>query len=283
MPQQLIYTSAPRGLVAGRSGYCTVARSATMRDALALRLEQLSYYQHLSLSGGRERPIFACRVLDIRGARFHVLSRIQDAGLDFTGRTNFIAHHLAVAPEEIAQLPSPAIGFSQWAGWVTAWNREPEALANEDWSGLRALTRATRLPAKAWAELTRDAVNGYALLEAKPGACFRVDAALEDRVLDLLAESSELLETRDSRRNYRSAAWQYTFTTSLQEQDNPADFRWRLVHAQHPAFAKLSGPKLPAGIGPARVRLHRGGRGLCPLRLEGPQLRGHRGAAAQHR
>ena len=94
MPQQLIYTSAPRGIVAGRSGHCTVARSASMREAVMLQLERFCYYQHLSLSGGHERPIFACRIMDIRGARFHVLSRIQDAGLDFTGRTNFIAHHL---------------------------------------------------------------------------------------------------------------------------------------------------------------------------------------------
>src|ERR1039458_1509673 len=111
MPQQLIYTSAPRGLVAGRSGYCTVARSAAMREALMLRLEQFSYYDHVSLAGGRERPIYACRVIDIRGTRYHVLSRIQDAGLDFTGRTNFIAHHLVATPEEVFQLPTPAMLF----------------------------------------------------------------------------------------------------------------------------------------------------------------------------
>jgi hypothetical protein len=109
MPQQLIYTSAPRGLAAGRSGHCTVARSGSMREPLVLRLEQLSYYQHLSLSGGKERPIFTYRIIDIRGSRFHVLSRIQDAGLDFTGRTNFIAHHLALAPEEFRQFPTPPI------------------------------------------------------------------------------------------------------------------------------------------------------------------------------
>jgi len=98
MPQQLIYTSAPRGVIAGRSGHCTVARSGAMRDALMLQLEKLSYYQHLSLSGGQERPIYCCRILDLRGSRYHVLTRIQDAGLDFTGRTNFIAHHLVFAP-----------------------------------------------------------------------------------------------------------------------------------------------------------------------------------------
>ena len=115
MPQQLIYTSAPRGLVAGRSGYCTVARSATMREALMLRLEQFSYYDHLSLVGGTERPVLACRVIDLRGTRYHVLSRIQDAGLDFTGRTNFIAHHLVVTPEEVSQMPTPAMAFRKWA------------------------------------------------------------------------------------------------------------------------------------------------------------------------
>ena len=73
MPQQLIYTSAPRGVIAGRSGHCTVARSAAMRDALMLQLEKLSYYQHLSLSGGQERPIYCCRVLDLRGSRFEAL------------------------------------------------------------------------------------------------------------------------------------------------------------------------------------------------------------------
>ncbi len=240
MPQQLIYTSAPRGLVAGRSGYCTVARSATMREALMLRLEQLSYFRHLSLSGNREHAIYAYRIVDIRGTRFHVLSRIQDAGLDFSGRTNFIAHHLAFSPEETSQLASPAVILGRWTGWQSGWAREPQSLDNEDWSGLAALSKESSLPAKNWAQATGDAVNGYGLLDAKPGACFRVDDACEDRILSLLAESCELADVRE-RRGGRVAVWQYTFTTSLQEQDNPADFRWRMVHANNPAFARLAG------------------------------------------
>ena len=125
MPQQLIYTSAQRGLVAGRSGHCTVARSAAMREALMLQLEKLSYYQHLSLSGGQERQIYSCRVLDIRGSRFHVLSRIQDAGLDFTNRTNFLAHHLVFTPEEIRQFASPPVILRSWSGLGK--NLEPRA------------------------------------------------------------------------------------------------------------------------------------------------------------
>jgi hypothetical protein len=242
MPQQLIYTSAPRGIVAGRSGHCTVARSATMRDALVLRLEQLSYYQHLSLSGGKERPIFAYRIVDIRGSRFHVLSRIQDAGLDFTGRTNFIAHHLALAPEEFRQFPTPPIILRDWPGWVKSWTREPALLENEDWSALVSLAGKSSVPAQTWKRVTGDAANGYGLLEARAGATFRVDDQTDETVLGLFAESIELLEVRDARRDFRAAAPQYTFTTSMQEQDNPADFRWRCIHADNPAANRLATP-----------------------------------------
>jgi hypothetical protein len=213
-----------------------------MRDALALRLEQLSYYQHLSLSGGKERPICAYRIVDIRGSRFHVLSRIQDAGLDFTGRTNFLAHHLVLAPEEIRQYPTPPIILRDWTGWVKSWTKEAALLDNEDWTALAALANIPSVPAKTWHRVTGDSVNGYGLLEARPGATFRVDDQTNETVLGLFAESVELLEVRDARRDFRSAALQYTFTTSMQEQDNPADFRWRCIHSDNPAANRFVTP-----------------------------------------
>lgn len=242
MPQQLIYTSAPRGLVAGRSGYCTVARSASMREALMLQLERFSYYQHLALSGGQERPIFACRVVDIRGSRFHVLSRIQDAGLDFTGRTNFIAHHLVFTPEEVRQNAIPPVIFREWRGWVTSWSKDPQMLDDKNWVELTSLSGVKNIPAQTWQHLSGDAVNGYGLLEARAGASFRVDGIAENDVLKLFAESLELLEVRDIRHDLRSSAWTYTFTTSMQEQDNPADFRWRCFQSDNPAANKFTTP-----------------------------------------
>ncbi len=242
MPQQLIYTSAPRGLVAGRSGHCTVARSAAMREALVLLLEKLSYYQHLSLSGGRERPIHCCRTVDLRGSRYHVLTRIQDAGLDFTGRTNFLAHHLVFAPEEIRAYPSPPVILQHWPGWVRTWPGEPQLLESEEWSSLTALAAIPNLPAQTWQQVTGDAVNGYGLLEARTGASFRVDDQPAETVLKLFAESLELLEVRDARKDFRASAWQYTFTTSIQEQDNPADFRWRCLHDDNPAAGRFAAP-----------------------------------------
>ena len=241
MPQQLLYTSAPQGVVAGRSGYCTVARSATMREALMLRLEQLSYYQHLSLTGAPERPIFAYRIVDIRGSRFHVLTRLQDAGLDFTGRTNFTAHHLVFTPEEIRQLPAPAIILRDWSGWLGSWTKEPQLLSNENWGNLNSLAGISAAPAHTWQRLAGDAANGYGLLEAKAGTLINADGIDDKETLSLLAESTELMEVRETRRDYKAAAWQYTFTTSVQEQDNPSDFRWRFIHSDSPAFAKLAG------------------------------------------
>ena len=242
MPQQLIYTSAQRGLVAGRSGHCTVARSAAMREALMLQLEKLSYYQHLSLSGGQERQIYSCRVLDIRGSRFHVLSRIQDAGLDFTNRTNFLAHHLVFTPEEIRQFSSPPVILRSWSGWVKTWSQEPQMLENEDWSGLANISGVVSVPAITWQQVTGDAVNGYGLLDSRSGIAFRVDNLSEDQILALFAESLELLELRDPRRDFRVTSWQYTFTTSMQEQDNPADFRWRCLHSDNPVSNRSAGP-----------------------------------------
>jgi hypothetical protein len=242
MPQQLIYTSAPRGVVAGRSGHCTVARSAAMREALMLQLEKLSYYQHLSLSGGQERPIHCCRLLDIRGSRYHVLTRIQDAGLDFTGRTNFVAHHLVLTPEEVRQFASPPVILREWPGWVNSWSKEPELFANEDWSTLANLSGGLRVPAVYWQQATGDAINGYGLLEARAGTAFRADGMTDEQVLAMFAETLELLDLRDPRHDFRASAWQFTFTTSMQEQDNPADFRWRCLHSDNPAANRFAGP-----------------------------------------
>ena len=170
------------------------------------------------------------------------MSRIQDAGLDFTGRTNFLAHHLVFTPEEIRQFPSPPVILRGWPGWGKSWSKEPQSLENEDWSGLAGLAGSVAVPATNWQQVTGDAVHGYGLLESRAGIAFRVDNLTEEQVLALFAESFELLELRDPRRDFRATAWQYTFTTSMQEQDNPADFRWRCLHSDNPAANRFTGP-----------------------------------------
>jgi hypothetical protein len=120
MPWQLIFTSVPRGLTPGQSGYCTVARSKEMREGLVSRLEKLSYY-HPTSDG---EVILAYRILELRGSRYHVLTRIGDAGLDFTKRRKFLAHHLVFLPEELP-VESPARIFSNWPDWKKRWEGDP--------------------------------------------------------------------------------------------------------------------------------------------------------------
>ena len=127
MAWQLIYTSAPRSLEAGRSGFGTVARHRAISPLLVSAIERTSQFSRLpGVDTGR--VIFSYRIVAVGGGRFHVLSSIRDAGADYTGRTNHIAHHLIADPREIAQLgangPSPADVLLAMQ-WATSWTEQP--------------------------------------------------------------------------------------------------------------------------------------------------------------
>lgn len=251
MPQQLIYTSAPRGLVAGRSGFCTVAMSSGMREALALRLEQLSFLDHGASGEATGRVVRAFRSLDVRGTRYFVLSRIQDCGLDFTQRSNFFAHHLVFTADELSDVSMPSEIFRHWRGWLSQWNQDPQTLENEQWSNLYAIARREP-PARSWARLTGDAMNALGLLEITNNTLLNADGIEDDTLLDLFSEAAALMEIRERRSDWRSAAWQQTFTTQHQQQDVPTDFRWRCFAGEPPAG--FTGRVLPLlQIRPSRV------------------------------
>jgi len=170
MPWQLIYTSAPRGLLSGQSGFCTVARSEDLRAALVQRLEQISSYHYLRVAevatANRNPTVSAFRLLDLRGAKYYVLTRIQPCGLDFTARTNHLAHHLVFQPDEMATLPSPAALLRLWPGWLKSWQGEPRVLEEIAPAGFAAAAKSF-LPAQTWKRLTGDAGRAAGLLESE--------------------------------------------------------------------------------------------------------------------
>jgi hypothetical protein len=247
MAWQLIYTSAPRTLTAGQSGYGTVARSAEMRDALVQRLEQLSYYSHWTIPGETSTPhpvICAYRVIDVRGSKYHLLSRIQDAGLDFTKRTNHLAHHLVFEPHELDNLPSPTIIFQRWDRWCLEWQGDPRWLDAQDWGNLARLPRFAPGVAHRWLEMAGDAGAAARLLEPTvgPSCNLVVDAGGEKTLVELLGESLRLLDPEG-----RSPArcWQRTFTNCLQSEDQITDFQWRGVCVGSPAWQTAQRNALP--------------------------------------
>ena len=250
MPWQLIYTSAPRGLLSGQSGFCTVARSENLRPALVQRLEQISSYHYLRVAeaatASRNPTVSAFRLLDLRGAKYYVLTRIHPCGLDFTARTNHLAHHLIFQPDELTTLTTPAALLRLWPGWVKTWQGEPRVLEEIGSVSFAAVTK-TFLPAQTWKLLTGDAGRAAGLLESEcVRGCYLVcPPGSEEQVLELYCETLELLNPEG---RFPLRPWRYGFTTFLQAEDNPNDFQWRGCQENTPAFRQAvtrSAPMIP--------------------------------------
>ncbi|WP_417386436.1 hypothetical protein [Gimesia sp.] len=128
MTQEIIYTSAPEGLKPGSHGFCTVISTSGMARNLAMKLESMSAYRHAfppHTTAARFNPVnYSHLKIQIGGRGYHVLSRIADAGQDYTQRSNKLAHHVALDQSEIIPVGPAAIlateGFSctQWDGKV---------------------------------------------------------------------------------------------------------------------------------------------------------------------
>jgi len=247
MPWQLIYTSAPRGLLSGQSGFCTVARSADLREALVQRLEQLSSYHYLRVSEAataKANPtISAYRLLDLRGMKYYVLTRIQPCGLDFTARTNHLAHHLIFQADELATLPSPAAILRLWPGWLSSWQGEPRLLDAPAAASFASLSKHF-LPAQTWSRLTGDGGRAAGLLEGEcVRGCYLVcPPGSEEQVLEMYCESLQLLNFNGQ---FPLRPWRHTFTSFLQAEDNPNDFHWRACQENTPAYQQAVSRSLP--------------------------------------
>lgn len=128
MTQEIIYTSAPEGLKPGSHGFCTVISTSGMAQNLAMKLESMSAYRHAfppHTTAARFNPVnYSHLKIQVGGRAYHVLSRIADAGQDYTQRSNKLAHHVALDQSEIKPAGPAAIlattGFSctQWNGKV---------------------------------------------------------------------------------------------------------------------------------------------------------------------
>lgn len=199
MPLQLIFTSAPRGLVAGRSGFCTVARHAAIPERLTQQLESLGT-PHDDPSGAT----FTFRRLESGGQSWYVLSRFVARGLDYSQRDNRLAHHVVFTGEEAAVLPPPAAVALRWNGWKDEWKDEPTWLKDE----ARPLPLASHpplTPAAGWREFAGTGAKAAWLVNASGAApTGLLHPPAEATLLRLLAESAALLGR---------AAWSATFTT----------------------------------------------------------------------
>ena len=217
--QQLIFTSVPRGYQTGASGYCTAARSEQMRPGLVQRLEQMSVYSHRTVSPNP--TILAYRLVDLGGVKYRVLSRIRDAGLDFTKRSNFIAHHLAFEPGESVGGASPAEILLFWDGWKDQWEENPAALQDEKGDIIGSPVKRLSPPCKYWKDLTGDPGWG-AFPWNHSGSCCWVHEKLDEfELLHLMGESLRLKSSGKI-----DALWETSFTTYLGTIVEASKYNW---------------------------------------------------------
>lgn len=233
MPEELIYTSAPRGLKPGSSGFCTVAATQALASGpVAARLESLSGYIPLYPVGhpsSANNPVrFSHIHLGGPGGGKSVLSRIAFAGPDHTGRTNKIAHHLLIISAE--RTPAgPAWLLLRPDLLRESWHGDPELLH------ARGLPKsdANPVPAATWQRLAGDAgwagVVAEALLNDRDSlvhVLYEGGANPRD-ILAMVDESIRLLPT--------NARWNATFSTYHTEQVAGADCRLRFCVIGTPA------------------------------------------------
>lgn len=252
MSYQLIHTSSPHLLDSGVSGYGTVARTEDMPVALYRQLAGISV-----LKNSTEQLQFSYRILSACGQSWHVLSCIQTAGADYSGRACHTAHHLVFSQQEVTQLLSlpqrltPAgicLALLKTGFWVSKWEQAPQYLRSEPQLQPDAQPDATVQPT--WKRHTGHKANARAFYTApfhKESLIVIHEPMKQVEIMALLHESDWLSHTR---------GWGFTFTTAADESDSfaetlriivPADSPWiqRAARTGHPVLHISSELELP--------------------------------------
>ena len=232
MALQLIYTSAPRLLQAGRTGFGTVAKHAAIRGALQSEIERFSQFSRQE--GLRpDRVIFQYRSLSISGAQFHVISRLKDAGSDYTGRTNHIAQHVIFSSAEAHAATAAGItpadvifNLNARSFWCDSWHAAPIEFGPEEEIALSSISPAITLPATYWQELTGTPDSAAILAPGQTAeSCWVIYAPGHgEQLLALLGESLLL----------HPNPWRISFANEFQPTDRVDEIAWRGIPADSP-------------------------------------------------
>jgi hypothetical protein len=234
MAWELCYTSAPRGLKPGSTGFCTVAATAGLPEVVAGKLEMLSGYKELFPPNDPRfgsNPVLWSHVrLSAQGRSYHVLSRVSAAPPDYTGRTNKFAHHVALEESELP--PSGPAALMLRPGFLHA-----------AWDGqVRHLPPRTGLPpadlppvgCPRWQELTGDGNWAGALVAdflREPSRPVYLVYPLGVDLLPLLVEALALLPPEKR--------WEVTFSTFHRVAPAGISCAWRGLPAEAPEAAPL--------------------------------------------
>lgn len=211
---ELIYTSTRQGVIAGRSGFTTVAMTEGFPPNLISPVENLSGYKNLFPPGHPDEnanPVnFSCQHYRFGNTTYVVLSRISYAGLSYTGRSNVLAHHLLFTPEELEAFPGYAVSVLRASENFPPQESSPRMLKARSRQNIGFLSPPEggetwrRLAGDArWAEYTAWCFRN------NPGKALTLDfdplRVRGSEILELIAETAALLTQEELRR--------FTFST----------------------------------------------------------------------
>lgn len=237
MIQELLYTSHEgAGLRKGTGGgFCTVLGTEGMASNLVAALEKLSGYKHpydVHDPKSKHNPVnYRHAVMRIGGISYHVLSRIADHRYEHTGRSNKLAHHVAITKDDLPTCGPAALCLqsdffrNSWDGQVRL---EPAPKLNCPPTSLRADV------CHRWQTLAGDAGWGGVVaehLKQSPSKPLTIIYPLGTDVIDLVAESLALLPP--------TARWEATFSTFFTSLPAGTSCTLRAVLADTPEADKL--------------------------------------------
>lgn len=233
MSFQLIHTSYPHLLDSAASGYGTVARSEEMPKQLISRLTAMSILREPEGGGCTTGPQFSYHIINTGSSAWHVLTCVQAAGADYSGRACHTAHHLVLSQQEVARLltneirPTPAgvsLALHRSGFWIQKWQGEPRFLIGEPPLRSEHFPDASVQPT--WKHLTGHKSNARAFytppydrecMVSVPGGTPSID------VLGLFHESDWLTP---------GLGWGCTYTTETDDADSFAE-TLRMVVAEN--------------------------------------------------
>jgi hypothetical protein len=240
LSHEIVYTSAPQGLKPGSRGFCTVASTVGIPKNLVESLESLSGYRHayeLHDPNASKNPInYSHLLLTSAGKKYHVLSRICDAGRDYTQRSNKLAHHVVLTDSE-RTVGGPAWVLAQPGFGIAEWDGSPRTFPAGRTPDPR--DRPAEV-CRAWQTATGDAGWAGVLAEsflAKPPKTVSVIFAPGQDLLPLVVEALALLP--------ESQRWDVTFSTYFTRLPAGVDCHWRFLFDGSPeAKAVRANPHL---------------------------------------
>lgn len=230
MAREIVITSVPRGVKLGRTGFQVAMQSAGMRDDVATALEKMAGYRHLPTGTGANPVSYFHRIAKSVAGQSNVIGRIVDSGVDFSNRSNKLAHMVVLDSGDLGAVggASPAATLaaienrlaSTWTGGPEE-RQTPFSLAGiqAETPAICALWKSTMGDAGWAGVLAERAVRNEPTLivggDSSPASC--------RKMLDLFIESMALIPP--------SKRWSITFDTVTLA---PEGILWRGTYAGSP-------------------------------------------------